>query len=332
MKIVITGAAGFIGSNLCVHFAKLGFDVIGIDDFSRPGVRENVARLGLAEGVEIFSMRVSEFCGPSRPKHKGVDAVFHLAGQVSLASSYSDPLNDFERNVSETVALLWRTKESWGSIPVVLSSSNKVYGPLTEFAFEEKETRFASDWMKIGINEQQPTAPRGPYSLSKLCGEFYANEFSTTYGLNTVVFRKSAIAGPWQQPQNDQGWLSFLIRESLAGREVVFNGEGKQVRDVLHVGDLCKLYQRVLEPDLRPGHHVFNVGGGPERALSLRELMERLSRSGLKARWKAGPPLENDQPIFVSNSELVQRKFGWTPTRALSDIIQDVVEDQARHV
>lgn len=331
MKILITGASGFIGTNLCQHFANLGVRVIGVDDFSRPGVRENSVRLSSIKNVELYAMRVREFCELSRPQHKDIGAVFHLAGQVSLASSYSDPLNDFERNVGETAALLWRASESWGSIPIVISSSNKVYGTLDHFDIKELETRFSADWIKVGLDEKQPLVPRGPYSLSKLCGEMYAEEFSNTYGLNTIVFRKSAIAGPWQQPQNDQGWLGFLIKESLAGREVVFNGQGKQVRDVLHVEDLCHLYERVLESDLSSGHRVFNVGGGPERALSLQELMERLRSAGLRARWRAGRLLENDQPIFVSNTALVRGAYGWHARRPLPDIIQDVIEDQARH-
>ena len=330
MRILITGAAGFIGSNLCVHFARLGCQIVGVDDLSRPGVAVNVQRLATLKNIELIEARVGEFCQYPNRRHARLDAVFHLAGQVSLAASYADPRNDFDRNVGETFNLLMLVRESCGDIPVVISSSNKVYGSILGDHLDELETRYSSNWLTVGIDEGQLIHPRGPYSLSKLCAEWYAEEFANSYGLNTIVFRKSAIAGPWQQPQSDQGWLSFLIQETLGEREITFNGVGKQVRDVLHVDDLCMLYQKVIESGGLPGHNVFNVGGGPHRALSLRELLLRLEDYGLTPRWRAGATLANDQPIFVSNTGLAERTLGWHPEKSLSTIIDDVVKDQSR--
>jgi CDP-paratose 2-epimerase len=222
---------------------------------------------------------------------------------------------------------------------VVFLSTSRVYpvGLLNDLAYNESETRFelASEQpfpgaSEDGISEQFPLeGPRTLYGATKLAAELLVTEYASSFGLRTVVDRCGVIAGPWQMGKVDQGvythWvLSHYLRREL--RYIGYGGQGKQVRDLVHVGDLTELIEdQLARPDHWAGTTV-NVGGGRECSLSLREASE-LCADVTGNRIAIASTLDNrpgDVPIYVSDCERLARHTSWRPTRDPRRTIEDI--------
>lgn len=332
MRWLITGGAGFIGTNLAGHLVQHGAQVVLVDDLSRGGSELNAAFLEREYGLDVNRVdvsdpaSVSDFLDGQRP----FDAIAHLAGQVSFLASLADPRRDFEVNALGTLNLLEHVRTSSPQTALIGMSSNKVYGDLGHVRFVEEQTRYVAPDFPSGFGEDLPLEFHGPYGCSKGAADQYLADYGRMFGLRTASLRQSSVYGPHQHPRSDQGWVAHLVGEALAGRQIALNGVGKQVRDLLHATDLARLFV-ALAASIEPGAgHQLNVGGGVGNDLSILELFGWLSeRIGKPVDFVTGPTRPSDQLVFVSDNTAVSRLTGWVPEVTLEAGLSSLLDAQS---
>lgn len=321
MKYLITGGAGFIGCNLTAHLLEKGEEVCVFDNFSRNGSFDNVVWLK----ERYPNLRV--VAGDIRADHHLLsreielcDVVFHLAGQVAVTTSFTNPRLDFMINVVGTFNILEALRLSRKKPILVYASTNKVYGGMEDVVVEERGSRYCYSDFPWGIPETRRLNFHSPYGCSKGAAEQYVRDYARMYGLKTVVFRQSCIYGTRQFGVEDQGWLAWLTIAACLGKPITVYGDGKQVRDVLWVDDLCLAFEKaVANIDVSKGR-IYNIGGGPDKTLSLLELFDYLgSFLGkpivyAKADWRPG-----DQKVYISDIKKAQQDLSWQPRIAAQE-------------
>ncbi len=316
MTWVVTGAAGFIGTNLCLELSRREKEIVLIDNLSRVGVTENAEFMKKEFGLEIFRIDVSNWdeLKKTLDQIENIEVVIHLAGQVSFMASISNPRRDFEVNALGTLNVLEYVRNYSPSSVVIGMSSNKLYGQLSDVEIIEDETRYLAPDFPNGFNEMQRLDFHGPYGCSKGAADQYLLDYNRIYGLKTLSFRQSSVYGKFQKPVSDQGWLAFFLEEAKAGRKIQLNGRGKQVRDVLFAQDLVELFIAASSmPEKNFGFGV-NVGGGVENSLSILELFSILEQQlGKKITYSFGQERPSDQKIFISDNSLISELSGWKP-------------------
>jgi CDP-paratose 2-epimerase len=317
MKVLITGGAGFIGSNLAAHFTKLGHAVTIYDNFSRRGSDANLEWLqGLvgAEAIRVIRNDIRQADAIAEAA-RGQNIILHLAGQVAVTTSVNDPRHDFEANALGTFNVMEAARQAGTNPIVVYSSTNKVYGGMEEARIIEGPVRYGFADLPHGVPETWPLDFHSPYGCSKGAGDQYVRDYQRIYGLPTVVFRQSAIYGPRQFGVEDQGWLAFFAIRATIGKPFSIYGDGKQVRDLLHIDDLVRAFELAITHINQTAGQVYNIGGGPERSLSVwtetRPLLEALAGRPLDVAfgdWRPG-----DQRVYLSDIRKAKSDFGWEP-------------------
>lgn len=320
----MTGGAGFVGSHVSAYYADKRDEVVVLDNLSRGKT------LGVKLGdVVIYNWKFLKKSYPAIKLVKGdirdfaslkkackdIEVIVHTAAQVAVTSSVRAPRTDFEINALGTFNVLEAARLN--DAAVVYCSTNKVYGenvngiPVREGV---KRYSFADERYKEGIPENFPIDLHGhsPYGCSKLAGDLYVQDYAHTYGLKTGVFRMSCIYGERQFGVEDQGWVSWFMIANLKGKPVTIYGDGKQVRDVLYVGDLVKAYDAFLKSNLK--HGVFNIGGGADNTLSLLELLEMLTElTGRENVVRFDDWRPADQKVYISDITKAGARLGWKP-------------------
>jgi len=316
-RTLVTGGAGFVGSNLVEALLSEGRDVVIFDSLARRGSERNLAwlrsrhrdgRLRIVAGDVRDQSAVTVAA-------QDVDIIYHLAGQVAVTSSVADPRSDFEINTLGTLNVLEAARQSALAPIVVFTSTNKVYGGMEDVDVVERESRYEYLNFPNGMPESRPLDFHSPYGCSKGAADQYVRDYARIYGLRTVVFRMSCIYGPRQFGNEDQGWVAHFLLSAQAGRPITIYGDGKQVRDILFVDDLVRaLHLAVEHVDLTAGK-VYNIGGGPLSTVSVwlefGEILRRLT--GKEAQVAYGPWRSGDQLCYVSDTSAAQRDMGWQP-------------------
>lgn len=322
MKALITGGAGFIGSNLAHRLIREGNQVIVYDDLSRLGTDKNVAWLRAEHGDEwvLIQADIRDF-ETLRTAAKDADVIYHLASQVTVTTSVKDPRHDFEVNAWGTFNVLESARLSGRSPIVLYSSTNKVYGGMEDVAVVECETGYAYRDYAFGIPETHPLDFHSPYGCSKGAGDQYVRDYARIFGLPTVVFRQSCIYGPRQFGIEDQGWVAWFLIAAVTDQAITIFGDGKQVRDVLWVDDLLDLYQAAVDQIETARGRVYNVGGGPENTLAVWSELGPMLEGHLGRKidvsyddWRPG-----DQRIFVADIRKAEQELGWRPRVSKED-------------
>jgi CDP-paratose 2-epimerase len=323
---LVTGGAGFIGTNLADRLLSDGRRVVVLDDLSRAGVEENLHWLESRHGS-----RLRVCIGDVRDRTtlravlRGADAVFHLAAQVAVTTSLDDPVADFDVNLRATVQLLEEVRALPRPVPFLFTSTNKVYGELPDVHLARDEDRWEPSDERLrrgGIAEDRPLAFCTPYGCSKGGADQYVLDHAKSFGFPAVVFRMSCIYGPHQHGNEDQGWIAHFLLRAAAGEPVTIFGDGAQVRDVLHVSDLVEAMVRVsasmedgaASASAASEGSVFNVGGGARNTLSLRELLRLIEElDGRRPEVRHEPPRTGDQRWYVSDVTRLRHAVGWEP-------------------
>ena len=323
MRVLITGGAGFIGSNAVNRFLQRGAQVTIYDNLSRQGSISNLDWLRAQHGAGSFRLFHADLREADRLAEaaRGQDVIIHYAGQVAVTTSVQNPRGDFEDNALGTFNALEAARLS-GSDPIFLyASTNKVYGGMEGIDLIETETRYAYRDYPYGIPESFPLDFHSPYGCSKGAGDQYVRDYARIYGLRTVVFRQSAIYGPRQFGIEDQGWLAWFIIAAVTGRPITIYGNGKQVRDVLYVDDLLDAYELAAAKIDRVAGRIFNIGGGVNNTLTIwtetRTLLESLLGRSVPVRWGEWRP--GDQRICVMDIREAQAALGWSPKMTVAD-------------
>jgi CDP-paratose 2-epimerase len=315
--VLITGGAGFVGANLAEALLGAGDSVRILDDLSRPGVEENLAALEERYGGAGLETIVGDVTDAATVGDAvdGVGAVFHLAAQVAVTTSVDDPVHDFRTNVLGSLHLLEALRGEGRPVPLVFTSTNKVYGELGGLDLHEGEMRYDVDAGSsdvCGVSESAPLDFRSPYGCSKGAADQYVLDYARTYGLPAVVFRMSCIYGPHQFGTEDQGWVAHFLIRALEGRPITIYGDGKQVRDVLFVSDLVDALRRAAREGERLAGQAFNIGGGTRFAVSLLELVEHISElEGGRPTLRFAPWRIGDQRHYVSDTRRFEQLTGW---------------------
>jgi CDP-paratose 2-epimerase len=327
-SILVTGGAGFIGTNVADRLASAGHHVIVYDNLSREGVRANLTWLRERHGDLIDPVladvrdRAAVLRSVSRAEH-----VFHFAAQVAVTTSLVDPIEDFEVNALGTLNVLEAIRACDPAPSLLYTSTNKVYGALPDLAIQEGSDGYEPEDARVrghGIDESRPLDFHSPYGCSKGCADQYVVDYARIYGVRATVFRMSCIYGPHQWGTADQGWVAHFLISALTGRPITIYGDGLQVRDALYVDDLvdamCLVQQRLASAPSEIAGRAFNIGGGPTNAVSVRDLLAQLSATIgrapqlLRGAWRPG-----DQRYYVSNIERFCRLTGWRPATSLAD-------------
>ncbi|HXI14006.1 MAG TPA: GDP-mannose 4,6-dehydratase [Thermoanaerobaculia bacterium] len=333
MRYLITGGCGFVGTNVAARLIKQGDDVIVVDNLFRHGSAPNLEWLSTVGKFRWLyadtrnANDVERVVASVRP-----DAIFHLAGQVAMTTSIADPRLDFETNVVGTINVLEAVRKHAPECAIVYSSSNKVYGDLVRYEYEEGDSRYNCIDRPAGFDEDTPLEFHSPYGCSKGAADQYLLDYARIFGLKTVVFRHSSIYGGRQFSTFDQGWVGWFCTQAIEQRDgdpgrFTISGNGKQVRDVLYASDAVDCYLSAVENIEQAKGQAFNIGGGIDNSLSLLELFALLEELlSVKLRYDVNPPRESDQLFFVADITKASRILSFRPRVSAREGIEKTVE------
>jgi len=314
--VTVIGGAGFIGSNLADALLRDGEEVIVLDSLARPGVERNLAWLQESHGERLHGC-IADIRDASLVADavKGSKAVFHLAAQVAVTSSLVDPVHDFLVNAQGTLTVLEAVRHHAPQTPVIFASTNKVYGALEDIPVAETGGRYLPVDPALrahGVDESRPLDFCTPYGCSKGAADQYVLDYAKSFGLRTAVLRMSCIYGPRQFGTEDQGWVAHFLIRAMRGEPITIYGDGKQVRDILHVHDAVAAYRGLLAGIDQVKGQAFNLGGGPFNAVSLHAVLAEIAAlTGKevdygKDTWRTG-----DQFYFVADTRRLTGAIGW---------------------
>jgi CDP-paratose 2-epimerase len=328
MNILVTGGCGFVGSNVVEYFLSRGHEVYIIDDLSRPGegAWRNFQALTSKHPDVLFAQEDVLNIDVFEPYP--VDLIIHLAAQTAMTTSLEEPEADFLTNAYGTFKVLEFAREK--KAMVLYTSTNKVYGHLSWMPLEESEKRW--DFLdlkakRVGISESCPLDFEGPYGCSKGTGDQYCLTYANTYGVPAVVFRMSGIYGPSQWATEDQGWVTWIVKQCMEGKPINIFGDGKQVRDILYIDDLLRAMDLAIQRiDLTKGQ-AFNIGGGRDNSISILELLNLMKEWGYApSEITYGPWRSADQKVYITDFGKARRFFNWEPQVSAREGIGRLVE------
>jgi CDP-paratose 2-epimerase len=328
MRVLITGGAGFIGCNAAVYFMRHGDEVTIFDDLSRAGTDRNLEWVRSQGDVTFIKGDVRDAEAIKRAVAEvAPDGVIHLAAQVAVTTSVVDPRTDFEINALGTFNVLEAVRAAEGSPALLFSSTNKVYGGLDDLVCQPQGQRYVCELSSRGVEERRPLDFHSPYGCSKGAADQYVRDYARIYGMRTVVLRQSCIYGNRQFGIEEQGWLAWFTLAALREQPITIFGDGMQVRDVLEVSDLVRLYRRCLERIDDVSGEVFNVGGGPDNAVSILESLDLLEEAlELKIQRRFADWRPGDQKIFIACNEAAGRAVGWQPQSDVRQGLKTLVD------
>lgn len=315
--VLITGGAGFIGTNLASRLLSRHRQVLVYDNLSRNGAGANLdwLRDQYSKGLLV---EIADLLDESslRTAVRSAEEVYHFAAQVAVTSSLTDPMYDFEVNVLGTVRLLQILRNLEHPPPILFTSTNKVYGALSDLTLTECGTRYQplDPALRTGINESRPLDFHSPYGCSKGAADQYVLDSARTFGLPAAVFRMSCVYGVHQNGTEDQGWVAHFVKSAISRQPITIYGNGLQVRDLLYVDDLVEALILAQSNIHTLSGQAFNIGGGLGNTVSLIDLVEILSQVGgekpdiLNGEFRLG-----DQRYYVSDTGKFRRATGWAP-------------------
>lgn len=303
MRYIVTGGAGFIGSNLAEQLVRDGHEVVIFDDLSA-GRRENIEHLLIHPRVSFFEGSVTDLallidaCA-------GADGIFHQAAVASVPRSVANPLETNEVNVAGTLNVLWAAKEC-GVPTVVAASTSAIYGD--DPVFPKHET--------------MAPGPLSPYAVSKLAGEYYGSVFADLYGVRTVFLRYFNVFGPRQDPNSEYAAvIPKFITRLLEDKPPIIYGDGEQTRDFISVADVARANILAMEGD---ASGVFNIAGGSR--ISLNHLASMLAEiTGIHRRPIYEPPRAGDVRDSLADISRAGEAFGFSPRCTLEAGLRETV-------
>jgi CDP-paratose 2-epimerase len=332
-RILITGGCGFLGSNLAVLALDRGYELCVVDNLQRTGSDTNLQFITSKGDFEFLKLDIREADKIEQAINEfQPETIFHLSGQVAMTTSIDDPRADFETNTLATLNVLEAVRKRQPKCRILYSSTNKVYGDLDLCEYEETDTRYVAVGYSNGFGEDIPLEFHSPYGCSKGAADQYILDYHRIYGLDTCVFRHSSMYGGRQYATFDQGWIGWFCQQALLQKGgkldcTTIAGNGKQVRDVLHVEDMIKLYFMADAKMDEIGGSAFNIGGGPDNSLSLIELFSLLGEIlDFEFRYVCDEPRISDQKVYIADISKASRRIGWRPEVSARQGIVDMLE------
>jgi CDP-paratose 2-epimerase len=316
MNILVVGGAGFIGCNTAEYYLKKGDEVTVLDNLSRNGTTLNLGYLKKNyPQVKFVHCDIRHYYDllETFNTHR-FDVVFHLAAQVAVTTSVTNPREDFDINALGTFNILEAMRETGSEALIVFASTNKVYGGMEHIGIELRDGRYQYSSLENGISERNQLDFHSPYGCSKGAAEQYVRDYYRIYGIKSTVFRQSCIYGYRQFGIEDQGWVAWFTIAVALNKKLTIYGDGRQVRDVLFVDDLVRAYDMAVNAPEKVNGKIFNIGGGKFQ-MSLLELLSFLETfSGHKIEVKYGDWRPGDQKVYISDNQKAKQDFDWEPT------------------
>lgn len=333
--ILISGGAGFVGTNVALSHLRSGQPVHILDNLSRPGVSANISELQrqYPQDLRFTEAAVQNRSEVERAVETAV-AIYHLAAQVAVTTSLEDPMGDLETNLLGTMRMLEAVRRSGQRCPLLFTSTNKVYGKLGTIGLKRAGTRWVPENETLasqGVPEVQPLEFMSPYGCSKGSADQYVLDYARSFQIPATVFRMSCIYGTYQLGSEDQGWVAHFLRQAMKREPVTIFGDGRQVRDLLFVDDLVRAMRLAMDNIETISGEAFNIGGGVANSTSLVDLIadiRTLLGHEVEVEWQ--DERLADQKWFVANTAKAEKALGWRPTtsiqmglRALRDWYQE---------
>ena len=329
MNILVTGGAGFIGTNIAAHHIRNGDEVTVFDNLSRKCVVENLDWLNSCIGNFTFIKGdVIDFdCLDEVIKNNSFDIIYHMAAQVAVTTSVTNPRADFLINAMGSLNLLESIRLSGQDPIVIYASTNKVYGAMEneEIVLEENSYKYLDQGN--GIDEDYPLDFHSPYGCSKGAADQYFRDYYRIYGIRTIVARQSCIYGYRQFGIEDQGWVAWFTIAAILNKEITIYGDGFQARDVLFIDDLIDFYQKAIRNiDITKGN-VYNVGGGISNAISISNFIELLEdKLEINIQVHQDKIRAGDQLVYISNISKAKKDLSWMPSVKYQDGMERLID------
>ncbi len=334
MRYLITGGAGFLGTNFTESLLKQGHFVCVYDNLARPGggSAKNLEYLkekfGKSKNFMFVKESVTDF-EKLKGAMKDFDFIYHLAAQTAMTTSVTNPADDFITNALGSFNVVEAARQKNDNAVLIYTSTNKVYGNLLDINLTEGKKRWDFSDKKLfnGIDETRPVNPESPYGCSKYAGDAYFQDYGRTYGLKTIVFRCSAMYGGQQRVLEDQGWVGWFLKRAASNEEVTIFGDGKQVRDILYVDDVFNAFGMAGDKIQKTKGNAYNIGGGRQNSISILELLDLIKKNFKKEmKYKFGPWRLGDQKVYITNSEKAFLDFDWKPKAGFEEGIRKQYE------
>jgi CDP-paratose 2-epimerase len=317
LKALITGGAGFVGSNYARHLLDMNAEVVVFDNLARgKGCENNLQWLRNhphSRNLKVVKGEVSSVASLEEAS-KGCDLIVHTAAQVSVPESVSKPRLDFDSNALGTFNVLETARKLRTDPVIIYTSSNKVYG-IPDAALRELELRYDFENLPKGVDESFAIKGEEPYGVSKATGDLYFHAYSEQYKLKSIAFRCSCMFGPRQWGKEEQGWVAWFCIAAALGKPLNIYGDGKQVRDLLYVDDVMQAFDLATQNIDRVKGEAINLGGGRENVASLLETighLESLTKKKMHLTYKGWRP--GDNKCYYTNYQKAKKLLGWTPT------------------
>ncbi len=336
--ILITGGAGFVGSNLAVSFKNKypKLNIIALDNLKRRGAELNISRLKDL-GIEFIhgDIRTPE----DLELNTKVDLLLECSAEPSVLAGFNgSPKYVINTNLIGTINCLEVARKNRADVVFLSTSRVYPYEPINALKLKEEKTRFVwagqkgkvKGWSGNGIDvDFSLEGVRSMYGATKLCSEYILQEYISMYGIKGVINRCGVIAGPWQFGKVDQGVFTLWMLAHYFKRKlkyIGFDGKGKQVRDLLHIDDLFDLIDKQIKSWDKINGQIFNVGGGKDVSLSLLEttaLCEKLTGNSIdiKSDKRTRPA---DLSIYLTDNRKITKTLGWKPKRYADEILEDI--------
>ena len=286
MKVIVTGGAGFIGCNAASRFLRRGDTVVVIDNMSRPGVHSNLEWLRGQGDLQFLELdiRDAKQIAFAFLEHRDAGLILHLAGQVAVTTSVTNPREDFEINALGTFNVLEAARGAGIKAPVIFSSTNKVYGGMEEVGVVERDGHYAYADLPTGVSEEQNLDFHSPYGCSKGAADQYVRDYASHLRPRTVVFRQSCIYGYRQFGIEDQGWVAWFTIAAQLGKPITSTATGSRCATCSSSTTSSTVFEAAARNIDRAAGRVYNVGGGPSNMMSLLDLLDYLGE-------RAGEPI-----------------------------------------
>lgn len=328
-SILITGGAGFIGVNSAMHFARCGWQVSLLDNLSRKGTEKNLAWIkSCANEIDFHEIDIRDYQSLKKVIERlKPDMLLHLAAQVAVTTSYLNPREDFEINAVGSFNVLEAIRLFSPETFTLFASTNKVYGGMESVPVTLGEHGYKFSDLPHGVSEEQPLDFHSPYGCSKGIADQYTLDYARIYNLKTCSFRQSCIYGIRQFGIEDQGWVAWFTIAALQGKPITLYGDGWQTRDVLNVQDLALAYEAAWNRRNDISGQSFNIGGGPDNTLCLKDLLRFLeSELEISIHPKYSQSRPGDQPAFICDIRKAKGELDWNPKISVYEGVRQLIQ------